>query len=109
MAANIKTAVVDHNKSDGKPMVTFSPEFLRSFGESITMYDDTLDQLDALVHGKGFDDEYGICNCCYQMRYITPNDISTFINDLFKAISMQLIACDISDLEKFSATIFLLQ
>lgn len=102
MAANIKTAVVDHNKSDGKPMVTFSPEFLRSFGESITMYDDTLDQLDALVHGKGFDDEYGICNCCYQMRYITPNDISTFINDLFKAISMQLIACDISDLEKFS-------
>lgn len=102
MAANIKTAVVDHNKSDGKPVVTFSPEFVRSFGESITMYDDTLDQLDALVHGKGFDDEYGICNCCYQMRYITPNDISTFINDLFKAISMQLIACDISDLEKFS-------
>lgn len=102
MAANIKTAVVDHNKSDGKPMVTFSPEFIRSFGESITMYDDTLDQLDALVHGKGFDDEYGICNCCYQMRYITPKDISTFINDLFKAISMQLIACDINDLEKFS-------
>lgn len=100
MTAEMKQ--VDYNKSDGKPVVTFSPEFIRSFGESITMYDDTLNQLDDLVHGKGFDDEYGICNCCYQMRYITPNDISTFINDLFKAISMNLIACDINDLEKFS-------
>ena len=102
MAEQIKTAVVDLNKSDGKPLVTFSPEFIRAFGESITLYDDTLDQLDALVHGKGFSDEYGICNSCYQMRYITPKDISTFINDLFKAISMRLIECNICDLEKFS-------
>ena len=102
MAEQIKTAVVDFNKSDGKPVVEFSPEFLNAFGESIAMYDDTLDQLDSLVHGKGFDDEYGICNCTYQMRYITPNDISSFINDLFKAISMKLIACDICDLQRFS-------
>ncbi len=100
MAENVKT--VDVNKTDGKPVVEFSPEFLASFDKSIAMYDDTLDQLQALVQGKGFDEEYGICNCRYEMRYITPNDVSAFISDLLKAISMKLIACDIADLEKFS-------
>lgn len=101
MADMTKTAV-DFNKSDGIPAVKFSPEFLQSFDASITSYDTTLEQLQSLVNGKGFEDEYGICNCRYEMRYITPNDISTYISNLLKAISMRLITCDISDLEKFS-------
>lgn len=100
--ADKTTQAVDYNKSDGKPVVEFSSEFLSSFDKSISAYDDAIDSLHALVSGKGFDDEYGICNCSYDMRYITPNDISTYINDLFKAISMKLIKCDIADLEKFS-------
>ena len=101
MADTVQTAV-DFNKSDGIPAVEFSPEFLQSFDASITSYDETLDQLQSLINGKGFDDEYGICNCRYEMRYITPNDISTYISNLLKAISMRLITCDICDLEKFS-------
>ena len=100
--ADKTTQAVDYNKSDGKPVVEFSSEFLSSFDKSISAYDDAIDSLHALISGKGFDDEYGICNCSYDMRYITPNDISTYINDLFKAISMKLIKCDIADLEKFS-------
>lgn len=102
MAENTTTTAVDINKSDGKPVVEFSPEFIQSFDASITSYDSALDQLQALVSGKGFEDEYGICNCRYNLWYITPNDISTYINDLFKAISMKLITCDVADLEKFS-------
>lgn len=102
MAEKSTTTVVDVNKSDGNPAVTFSPEFMQSFDASITSYDSALDQLQSLVNGKGFEDEYGICNCRYEMRYITPNDISSYINDLFKAISMKLITCDVADLEKFS-------
>lgn len=95
------TSTVDVNKLDGKPVVEFSPEFKSSFDKSISAYDDALGQLQSLVNGKGFD-EYGICNCCYNLRYITPSDISEYISNLFKAISMKLIACDIADLEKFS-------
>ena len=95
------TSTVDVNKLDGKPVVEFSPEFKSSFDKSISAYDEALDQLQSLVNGNGFD-EYGICNCCYNLRYITPSDISEYISNLFKAISMKLIACDIADLEKFS-------
>ena len=95
------TQTIDYNKSDGKPVVEFSPEFLSSFDKSILSYDNTLDQLQSLINGKGFD-EYGICNCQYNMWYITPSDISEYISNLFKAISMKLIQCDIADLEKFS-------
>jgi len=102
MADTKTTAVVDHNKFDGKPAVEFSPEFKPSFEKAIKTYDDTLDHLQSLVSGKGFSEEYGICNCRYDMRYITPNDISEYISKLFTAISMKLVACDIADLEKFS-------
>jgi len=102
MADSKTTAVVDYNKSDGKPVVEFSPEFHASFDKAIKSYDEALDQLQSLVSGKGFTDEYGICNCCYDMRYITPNDISEYISNMFKAINMKLIKCDIADLEKFS-------
>lgn len=104
MAAT-NTVDVDFNKSDGKQTVAFSSEFIHSFDANIASYDDALNQLQSLVNGKGFEDEYGICNCRYEMWYITPKDISQYISDLLKAISMKLITCDVSDLEKFSVEI----
>ena len=91
------TSVAEQKKS----IVEFSSEFSTSFDKSIISYDDALDHLQSVVNGKDFD-EYGICNCCYNLRYITPNDISEYISNLIKAVSMKLIECNIADLEKFS-------
>ncbi len=91
------TPVAEQKKS----VVEFSSEFSTSFDKSIISYDDALDHLQSVVNGKDFD-EYGICNCCYNLRYITPNDISEYISNLIKAVSMKLIECNVADLEKFS-------
>ena len=93
---------VDTSKANGKPTVDFSPEFHKSFAESIEIYDDTLNKLKGLVQGKGFTDDYGVCNVRYQMIYLTPKDLSSYISYLVKALTNQLIECNVSDLERFS-------
>lgn len=94
--------VIDVNKPDGKPTMKFGSDFLSAFSQSLTIYDDTLDELESIVKGNGITEAYGICNTRYQMIYITPKDIASYISYLFKAISKRLIGCNAPDLEKLS-------
>jgi len=94
--------IIDVNKTDGKPKLEFGSDFLTAFSESLKVYDDTLDQLESIVKGSKFTESYGICNTRYQMIYITPKDIASYISYLFKAISKRLVACNVPDLEKLS-------
>ena len=84
--------------------VEFSPEFMTAVGNTLSIYDKALDQLRGLVNGNGFTDDYGMCNTEYQMVYITPKDIASYVDYVFKAVSQRLIDASIGDLEKFSVT-----
>lgn len=84
--------------------VEFSPEFMTAVGNTLSMYDKALDQLQALVNGNGFTDDYGMCNTKYHLVYITPKDIASYVDYVFKAVSRRLIGASIGDLEKFSVT-----
>ena len=93
---------VDVNKADGKPTIDFSPMFMNTFTESINAYDEALENLKSIVNGSGFTGDYGVCNVKYQMTYVTPKDLSSYVSDLLKAISKGLVACTVSDLERLS-------
>ena len=102
MAMEAAANSVDTNKADGKPTVDISNEFMKSFDESISLYDQTLDSLESLIKGNGFTDDFGVCSDSYNMIYITPKNIASYIDYLFKAISNHLIDCSIVDMEKFA-------
>ena len=93
---------VDVNKADGKPKVDFSPMFMSTFTESINAYGDALENLKSIVNGSGFTGDYGVCNAKYQMTYVTPKDLASYVADVLKAISKGLVACTVSDLERLS-------
>ena len=85
--------------------VEFTKEFIMTVGNTLAMYDKALDQVQGLVNGDGFIDEYGMCNKKYRMLYITPKDVASYIDYLFTAISRNLIDASIpDDLEKFSVS-----
>jgi len=103
MAENLKTTTdVDMNRPDGSKDIKFSGQFMQNFDDAITNYDRTLNYLDQLIKGHNFTDDYGVCNCKYQMVYITPHDIASYISYVLKAISKRLVECDIPDMEKLS-------
>lgn len=102
MEAYISPPVEDVNKSDGRPEMEFSDEFKKSFDDALADYEDTLKYLKNLASGKGFEDDFGVCSCQYQLMYLTPKDLSSFISDLFKAISKRLIDCNFVDVEKMA-------
>lgn len=79
----------------------FDSSFLETFNTLIRMYDETLDKLNSVVNGD-IKSEYGVCNSCYKMRFITPSDISTFISHLTKALTMRAISANVNDIEMFS-------
>lgn len=98
----MEAETVDTNKADGRPVVEISSMFMKSFDDSLVMYDRAVDALDALTNGQGFSDDFGVCNACYRMIYITPHDIASYIDYLFKAVSNRMISCSINDMEKFA-------
>lgn len=94
--------VQNSSQAGTKASFKFSPGFIKAIDESLSSYDQSLDHLQSLIHGNGFDDDYGVCNTRYQLIYITPHDIASYIAYLFKAITNRLIECNPVDMEKFA-------
>ena len=79
----------------------FNASFLETFNTLIRLYDESIDKLNDVVNGN-INSEYGVCNSCYKMRFITPNDISTYISHLTKALKIRAISSNVNDIEMFS-------
>ena len=77
---------------------SFDKSFLKVFSEM----NDKLDEMvDSVRKFKVTENEYSICNCSYKMRYITPQNISEYIDLLAKAMYKEMLDTP-GDIERFS-------
>lgn len=80
----------------------FKKGFMDSFDVLVKTYSDALAALNKAATGKEFKSEYGICASAYNMRYVTPSNISTYIGNLIKGIKSGLFKDRIGDVEIFT-------
>lgn len=80
---------------------TFDESFIETFNSMIESYDNTVDELSKV--SSSINNEYGICNCSYKMRYITPSNVSTYVSNLVKAFENRLLyPNNVGDIEMFT-------
>lgn len=91
------TTAIDTNRISFK----FSERFKNTFDNMMESYNIALDTLNELMKDKT-KCEYGVCNCKYKMRYITPKNISTFADNFTNAILTDLLPKNIADISMFS-------
>ena len=93
---------IQHEKdcADTKPF-KFSDSFLDSFKNISDVYDASLKELDNAIYNDSAKFAYGICNCTYKLRYITPNDISTYISCLSKGLNNRMFTT-LADIHMFT-------
>lgn len=80
----------------------FDESFKRTFDTVIDVYAKTLNELNKVSSGKMLKSEFGVCNCTYKMRYITPENISEYVSNLIKGIDSCLFEHNSTDIEMFS-------
>ena len=82
----------------------FDESFLKTFEARMKSFDTAMDKLSNIKKLVSVEKaEYGICNCAYKMRYITPSNVSTYVSDLVKAFKTRLFGCDnVCDIEMFT-------
>lgn len=85
-----------------RPKIQFDNSFKESFNAMIDIYGQSIDKLNKVMTGETIKSEYGVCSCSYNMRYITPNDISTYISNLVKGIETGWFNDRIADTEMFT-------
>ena len=78
----------------------FTHPFLESLNETLGVMRERLDDLNSLP--RKFTDSYGIYNCCYKMRYITPSDVAEFVSNAHKGVKNGLINPNPYDIEMFA-------
>lgn len=93
--------VVDGDGRTVKPF-KFSDSFLAGFNSLITTYDKKIEDLNKVKSLIDKDAHHGVCNCSYKMRYIKPEDISTFISNLERAMENHLFKPHTSDCDLFA-------
>lgn len=96
--ANIKHAVTKEPQTKNK--FDFSPSFKRMFDGMITAYGDSLKELNKAK--SALKAEYGVCACDYNLRYITPKNVSSFVSNLVKGIESGMFRGEIGDVEMFT-------
>lgn len=72
-------------ETDSKIKYTFSSMFNTKFDALIKVYSDSLESLNKMNSGK-ISCDYGVCATSYNVRYITPKNISTFVDNLLNVI-----------------------
>ena len=77
---------------------SFDKSFLKVFDE---MNDKLDEMIDSVRKFNVTENEYSICNCSYKMRYITPQNISEYIDLLAKAMYKEMLDTP-GDIERFS-------
>ena len=98
--ANIKKALSVNQDASNK--FSFDTSFKSSFDGLMKAYSDALSKLNSVVSGKDLKSEYGVCCCSYKLRYVTPNDMSTYISNLVKGLETGLFEDRINDIELFT-------
>ena len=90
-------------KKEPKREFAFSQEFPNEIVVALKAFDRVFKELTSLSNGKiAFNEEYGVVNNLYKFRYITPNDIATYVSNLIKVIKSNMIHPHVNDLQKFS-------
>ena len=80
---------------------SFDKPFIKMFGKMNDALDEMVDEI------KKFnvsDYEYGVCSTSYKIRFITPQNVSEYIDMLSKAFGKHLIETP-GDIERFSVEI----
>ena len=77
---------------------SFDKPFLKIFGE---MNDKLDEMIDSVRKYKATGDDYSVCNVSYKMRYITPQNISEYIELLAKAMYKEMLTTP-GDIDRFS-------
>lgn len=76
----------------------FKPSFHSNLDKLCSYISDTTTKIKKV---KPRDFEYGCCNTGYNLRFITPENISTFIDNYINALKMKLIDETYTDANKF--------
>lgn len=96
--ANVKMKI----DSPERPKFSFSKSFNESFNALIDAYSDAINDLNKTMGGKDLSAAYGVCAQKYNLRYITPENISAFIANFIKALETDLFHDRISDTAMFT-------
>lgn len=88
--------------TNARKKFAFKKGFMDSFDVLVKTYTNSLDALNKAATGKDFKSEYGMFACKYDMRYITPSNISTYIGNLIKGLNSGLFKDRIGDVEIFT-------
>lgn len=91
-------------KAPGTRQFKFSDSFLVSFKTLMSAYDKKIEELHNISSLIDKDAHHGVCNCSYKMRYITPENVSTFISNLEKAMSNHLLKPKMGDCDLFAVS-----
>lgn len=80
----------------------FENTFIDTFNSMIKLYDKSVDELNG-ININDIKETYGVCNCCYKLRYITPENVSTYVSHLSKALNSNILAThNVNDVEMFT-------
>ena len=93
-----KVSPVEEKPSEIK--YSFSKLFDAKFDALIKAYSDALASLTKMSSGK-IDCDYGVCATSYHTRYITPKNISTFVDNLLRVIEEGFFHDNMNDVNMF--------
>lgn len=78
----------------------FSKVFRIKFDALVKAYSDSLESLNKMSSGK-ISCDYGVCAATYNTRFIAPKDISTFVDNLLRAIEGGFFHDNMNDINTF--------
>ena len=96
-----KTLKVNIIREEPSGPFRFSDSFKQTFKSVIDEYSNALSALNKLTQHLPNGD-YGVCACCYKLRYLNPKDISTYVANLDKAFSTCILGNNVSDISMFA-------
>ena len=78
----------------------FSKLFNVKFDALVKAFTESLDSLNKMSSGK-IDCDYGVCSTTYHVRYITPKNISSFVDNLIRVIEGGFFHDNMNDVNMF--------
>lgn len=96
----MKPRVVNGVESDKK--FEFDNAFKETFNAMVAVYSKSIDKLNKISKADSIKSEYGVCSCSYKLRFITPNDVSTYVSNLIKALDNDMFHDRTGDAEMFT-------
>ena len=87
------------------PKFKFPTCFLKSIESILSAYKDSVTELEKLTKNPDsyIDESYGVCNNRYKIRYITPEDITTFVSYVGRIVTDSPISVEnANDMEALS-------